>query len=205
MWSSGLVNGLISLGVPCPSGTAPNSPVNSKPMASWPAFPSRPSAESCSPTSSNRGALTCGSPPGCLVISALPSRSRPWSNSTPARLPGGSESCVSMRRRICNHVLVWPRRNRHCQDSQRAWSMNGIVNLMEMAEFAPPFLMRRARLRRRSSTILRETHQRKNHEVDNTLFLWGCTQQCVGIAANDSSRYRGQFGAEALVGKVDIS
>jgi hypothetical protein len=74
MWSSWLVNGLISLGVPCPSGTAPNSPATFKPMASCPAFPSKQSAESCRPTSSSLGALTCGFPQRCLGISTSPNR-----------------------------------------------------------------------------------------------------------------------------------
>jgi hypothetical protein len=39
----------------------------------------------------------------------------------------------------------------------------GIVNLMRMAELAPPDLKRRGHLERGRSTIVRKTHQRKNH------------------------------------------
>jgi len=45
---------------------------------------------------------------------------------------------------------------------------HGIVTFMRMAELAPPALKRRGHLGRERSTLVRKTHQRKNHEVDTT-------------------------------------
>jgi len=42
----------------------------------------------------------------------------------------------------------------------------GIVTFMSMEELAPAALKRRGHLGRGRSTLVRKTHQRKNHEVD---------------------------------------
>jgi len=45
---------------------------------------------------------------------------------------------------------------------------HGSVTFMRMAELAPPDLKRRGYLGRGRSTLVRKTHERKNHEVDTT-------------------------------------
>ncbi len=50
-----------------------------------------------------------------------------------------------------------------CMTSGGAKLDGGIVNLMGMAEQAPPFLKRRGYLGSGRSTAVRKTHKRKNH------------------------------------------
>ncbi len=70
--SSSPVNAPIRSGVRFRSGIAQIWPVSSKPMDSSRAFPQRRSDVSYSTVNSSRGALICGSPLKCLMMSSRP-------------------------------------------------------------------------------------------------------------------------------------
>ena len=89
-----------------------------------PPFLLKPFERSCSPTSSDLGALTCGSPQECLVTSTLLGKFSFWWIFTHAHSQIGRGSCAWTKRPICSHVLALPRRFLHFQDCLLVWSMS---------------------------------------------------------------------------------
>src|SRR5438128_4933919 len=79
-------------------------------MDSSKAFPQRRSDVSSRTINSSCGALICGSPLKCLMMSSLPSRFRRSLISPPAYSPTGKWCCALMKRAICTQAPTLPTR-----------------------------------------------------------------------------------------------